>query len=206
MTHHRALVLGVVTFAACQSSSPDARDITPTIPVSDAGAMARDGRGEDPHAASEAGPADVMSAADVAFACADPLLCPAFLVASSYDGTLTPHVDLDSARCVLRALRDRTVGRLDYTIDRIPYESLRRVLHILGDGTVYEQQDQETEGPTYHDHSHYLPLPPESFAACLTATDPFAVTNCLRATFKQADVTTPLVCAALAGDGGASGP
>jgi hypothetical protein len=202
MASHRALLSTLALLAACEGAPTDPGNVGPRAPSPDAGPLtAGDARGKDARPPGDAGSADPMAAADGGPACADRLLCPAFSVISSFADMTPLQVDVDAARCVFRALRDRTPGRLDYTLDRTPYESVRRVLHVLADGSVYEEQDRETEGPTYHSQAHYLASQVYIFQQCLDETDPRIVVECLGFE-KQQDVTTPIVCAAPLADGG----
>jgi hypothetical protein len=191
----RGSLLAVLLCVGCGSTAAQPSDRASRLPELDA--LPAKPRGDAGVDARSTGPDAVVKAptnADGGFACQEQVLCDRFSVSGFFDRTIPPtNIDVESARCVFRALRDRTPGRLTYVLDHAPNDSIIRSLHVLADGSVYEEQDYETEGQTDHRTLHFLPPAPDFFAECLTESDPIKVEVCLELA-NQAPVTTPIVC------------
>jgi hypothetical protein len=195
----RTCLLAAVLGAACEPAAPVPHGATPATdsattrgaadapPVGDAGV----GHAEAIPAFSDGG----------AFVCPEKVLCPSFEVTTRVGDP--PRFDLEAARCVFRALRDRTPGLLAYTTNNLnDRDVVRHRLHVLSDGTIYEEKDRQYDSREYHYTQRLMPPSPDFFARCLTETDVHRAEGCLFFWKDAYPVTAPIVCGGAAPPGG----
>jgi hypothetical protein len=184
----RPCLLAALLCAACDLAAPAPEG---PAPVSDGGPVS-DGAAVKGAATRDANAIPAFTDGG-SFACPQKVTCPAFEVDSRVGDP--PKLDLEAARCAFRALRDHTPGLIEYVANDVTDQDVvRHRLHLLPDGTIYEEQDRDYDGRAFHTTRHFVSPPPDYFTRCLTESDPYRAEGCLSYWKDAFPVTVPVAC------------